>query len=402
VESKVKLVESEIESEITSATSNKRLKTVYWGGFLVAVHYALVAYVNSSLLGQYVGNNALDVLYIIGSILSLIFLSLAPYFLRKSGSLAVFLIFIALEMIAVFGMGVANAKSLIIALFIIHISADSVLYLCLDVNLEDETKSESTTGGKRGVFLTAQNAAWVLAPLALIFLVTGNAFGGIYILSGTALIPLFIIAALSLKNIKETKIVQSRIIPALRSLRRGGDQARIITLQFILNFFYAWMAIYLPLLLSKEMGFSWSSIGIMLTIMLLPFVLFELPAGFLADKKIGEKEILIAGLVIMCLATVAIPVISSPIFWIWAAVLFATRIGASLVEIASETYFFKHVKEEDTGIMSLFRMARPFSYVIAPLLALPVIYFFSYSASFYFLAFFVLLGLFFIPRVDTK
>lgn len=368
----------------------------------MAIHYALVAYINSSLLGQYVSNNVLDVLYIIGSILGIAFLSIAPFLLRKYGSLTTFLFFIALEMVSVFGLGVADTKVLVIILFIILISAESVLYFCLDVNLEDETRLESTTGGKRGIFLTVQNFAWVLAPLALSFLVVKNMFGRIYLLSGAMLVPLFIISVLFLKNLKETQVVQSHIIHALRALWRGGDQARVIILQFILNFFYAWMAIYLPLLLSKEMGFGWDRIGIMLTIMLLPFILFELPAGFLADKKIGEKEILITGLLIMCAATAVIPNIPSAVFLVWAAVLFATRIGASLVEIASETYFFKHIKEEDTGAISLFRMARPLSYVIAPLIALPVIHFFPYSTSFYFLVFFVFLGLLVIPRVDTK
>ena len=383
-------------------TSNKRLKVVYWGGFLLTTHYALVAYINSSLLGQFVSNNALDVLYIVGSILSIIFLSLAPFFLRRYGSLVILLFFVALEMLAVFGLGVADLKFLIIALFIIHISVDSTLYLCLDVNLEKETKIEGTTGGKRGVFLTAQNIGWILSPLALIFLVTQDAFSRIYLLSAITLIPLFILVVLFFKNIKETGMSDSRIIPALRSLRGKRDQAKIILANFMLNFFYAWMVIYLPLLLSKEMGFSWPKIGAIFVIMLLPFLIFELPAGILSDKKIGEREILIVGFIIMFVSTFAIPLISSTRFLIWAAVLFATRIGASLVEISSETYFFKHVKEEDTGLISLFRMTRPISYIIAPLFALPVIYFFSYSASFYFLALFTLLGLFFIPKVDTK
>ena len=104
----------------------------------------------------------------------------------------------------------------------------------------------------------------------------------------------------------------------------------------------------------------------------------------------------------MSLSTFIIPFLQSPIFWIWATVLFITRIGASLVEISSESYFFKHVKEEDTGLISLFRMARPLSFILAPLVAIPVVYFFSYSTSFYFLALLTLSGLLFIPKVDTK
>jgi hypothetical protein len=305
-------------------------------------------------------------------------------------------------MLAVFGLGAASMKALVITLFIIHLSADSILYLCLDVNLEEETKTEGETGGKRSAFLTAQNAAWVLSPLALTFLISQNTFSKIYLLSGTALIPLFLIAILFFRNIKETDLADSRIIPALRSLKGGGDQARIIGLQFLLNFFYSWMMIYLPLLLNEELGFSWARLGIMFTIMLFPFLIFEMPAGSLADKKIGEKEILTVGLVVMFLATLTIPLLTTVSFAIWAIVLFATRIGASLVEVGSETYFFKHVKEKDTGLISLFRMTRPFAFVVVPLIALLVVHFFSYSQSFFFLAFFVFCGLFFIPKVDTK
>ena len=157
----------------------------------------------------------------------------------------------------------------------------------------------------------------------------------------------------------------------------------------------------MPLLLNKEMGFGWDKIGLMFTIMLLPFLLFNGQLVF-GRQKTGEKEILTIGFIIMAVATFLIPIISAPIFWIWAVVLFVTRIGASLVEIASESYFFKHVKEKDVGEISVFRMVRSFSYVLAPLIAIPVIYFSSYSTSFYFLAIFTLLGLLFIPKIDTR
>lgn len=382
--------------------SKGRLWLIYLAGFLLAIHFASVSYVNSSLLKQYVGNNTLDILYVVGSILGIVFLFWAPILLRKYGSVPAFLIFTALEIIAVFGMGLSSMASLIILLFIVHLSADSVLYFCLDINLEQETLDEGTTGNKRGMLLTFSNIAWVISPLALALLITQNSFSKVYLLSGMALIPVFLIVSIFFINIKKIRTSDSNIFLALRLLRGKGDQARIIVTQFILNFFYSWMIIYMPLLLSQEIGFSWASIGVLFTIMLLPFVLFELPAGIMSDKKFGEKEILITGFIVMFLSTLIIPTLNQPIFWIWAITLFATRIGASLVEVSSESYFFKHVKEEDVGLISLFRIARPSAYVVAPLIAIPIIHFYPYSTSFYFLAFFVLLGLFFIPKIDTK
>ena len=379
-----------------------RLGLVYLGGFLMAIHFASVSYINSSLLGQFAGNGTLSILYIAGSLLAVMSLLLAPFLLRKFGSILVFLFFIVLEILAVFGMGNVSLAALVIFFFIIHLSADSILYFCLDINLEQETKVEGTTGSKRGVMLAISNIAWVLSPLALVFLITQNSFSKVYLLSGIALIPLFFLVDMFFKNTKKASAAASNITLAIRSLWKGRDKARVIGIQFILNFFYSWMVIYLPLLLNKEVGLGWDKIGFMFVIMLLPFLLFELPAGILSDKKIGEKEILIGGILIMSFATFLIPTISSSVFWIWATILFVTRIGAALVEISSESYFFKHVKEEDTGLIGLFRMTRPLSYVISPLFAIPIIYFFSYSTSFYFLALFTLIGLFFIPKVDTR
>lgn len=380
----------------------KRLWLVYLTGFLMAVHFASVSYINSSLLNQFVGNSLLSVIFILGSIVGIVLLLWVPFLLRKYGSIWVFLFFLALAIFAVFGMGSISLASLVIFLFLIHLSVDSVLYFCLDINLEQETKAEGTTGGKRGLMLTISNVAWVFSPLALVFLISQNSFSKVYLLSGLALIPILFIVSLFFKDTKKSTPTESNIFKIVRALWHDGDKARIVGVQFMLNFFYSWMVIYLPLLLSREIGFGWDKIGYIFIIMLLPFVIFQLPAGFWADKKIGEKEILIAGFIIMSVATFAIPLLKTPTFWIWALVLFITRIGASLVEISAESYFFKHVKEEDTGLISLFRMARPLSYVVAPLFVIPIIYFFSYSVSFGFLAFFTLAGLLFIPKVDTK
>lgn len=382
--------------------SKRRLWLVYLGGFLMAVHFASVSYINSSLLEKFVGNSTLSILYILGSLLAVVSLFLAPFLLRKYGSIFVFLFFIILEILAVFGLGSISLAILVIILFLVHIAADPILYFCLDVNLEQEIKTEGTTGSKRGVLLAISNIAWVISPLALVFLINQNSFSKVYFLSGIALIPLVLIIILFFKNTKRAEARDANIILAIRSLWKGGDKARIIGVQFILNFFYAWMVIYMPLLLNKELGFDWNKIGYIFVIMLLPFLLFELPVGVIGDKKTGEKEFIMAGFIIMFVATLIIPTLATPIFWIWALVLFVSRVGAALVEISSESYFFKHVGEEDTGLISLFRIVRPLSFTIAPLFALPVIYFSSYSASFYFLALFTLLGLLFIPKVDTK
>ena len=77
----------------------------------------------------------------------------------------------------------------------------------------------------------------------------------------------------------------------------------------------------------------------------------------------------------------------------WMILMFMSRIGASLVEATTESYFFKHTKGTDANIMSFFRLTRPLAMVIGSLLG---------SATLLYLPFelmFVVLGLMMIPGI---
>jgi MFS family permease len=126
--------------------------------------------------------------------------------------------------------------------------------------------------------------------------------------------------------------------------------------------------------------------------MLLPFVLFELPVGEMADEKYGEKEFLTMGFVIMGLSTIFISFVTVKIFWIWAALLFITRIGASFVEISSESYFFKQVNPEKTDVISFFRITRPLSFIVGPILATITLGFIPFEYIFIIIGSLMILG----------
>jgi MFS family permease len=145
------------------------------------------------------------------------------------------------------------------------------------------------------------------------------------------------------------------------------------------------MVIYTPIYLNQTLGFTWDKIGLIFTIMLTPFVLLTYPLGELSDK-IGEKKMLLIGYVIASISTLSIPFIKSTDFWVWALVLFTTRVGAATIEIMTESYFFKRESEKDADAISFFRNTNPLSFVIGPLIALPIIYFLpSFSYLFYIL-----------------
>ena len=172
----------------------------------------------------------------------------------------------------------------------------------------------------------------------------------------------------------------------------------------LLNFFFSWMVIYTPIYLHDHLGFSWTVIGIMFTIMLLPFPLLEMPLGKLADEKYGEKEMLNTGFIIIAITTAILTFITSTNAILWTVMLFATRIGASMVEITTESYFFKKIGSDDSNLLSFFRMTGPIAYIIGPISASILLIFVAPNYLFVILGFIVITaGLYFsLDLKDTK
>jgi MFS family permease len=152
-----------------------------------------------------------------------------------------------------------------------------------------------------------------------------------------------------------------------------------------------------PIYLHQNLGFSWNQLGWMFSLMLIPFILVEIPAGIVADKYIGEKEMFYAGFAIMISCLCLFSVLESNNPWLWALLLFASRVGAALVEAMRETYFFKKISASDVDKINIFRATIPFGHVLGSLLGLvillllPINYIFFITAillvaSFYFLS----------------
>ena len=172
------------------------------------------------------------------------------------------------------------------------------------------------------------------------------------------------------------------LIKALKLLVKNKNLFCIWRSSIMLNLFYAIAVLYIPLYLYQTMGLSWTKLGLVFTIMLLPFVLLQLPAGLLADKKWGEKEMLIIGHGLMVLSLVCIFLINSSAVWVWALVLFISRVGAALAESMQETYFYKKVSVRDVDLINLYRrggaigwlLGAGAAFILLPFITLPYLF----------------------------
>jgi MFS family permease len=159
-----------------------------------------------------------------------------------------------------------------------------------------------------------------------------------------------------------------------------------------MEFFYALMIVYMPLHL-LDLGVAWEQIGVLFTIMLIPFVLIEYPLGILADKRRSERGLLILSLGIAVISTASLIAITTPDFLALATLLFMTRVGIAGVEVLRDSYFYKQIDADDTDVIAFFRTTRSLANIIGTVGLLILFIFFPLVVFLYLATFVLLVGL---------
>ncbi len=377
------------------------MRIIYSAGFLFTIHTAFLAYINSSFISEVVGKDYVGLVFTAGAILSIILLNKMPLILNRFGNVRTALFLLVLELASLIGLAFFTAW-FIVPLFVIHYALLILLKFNFDILIE-HFSSDKCTGGIRGAYLSLTSLAWVVSPIMVGAILTDSDFWKIYLISGLIILPVMLIIHLNLREIKDVRYETPAFLKSIKELYQNKNIYKIFSVSFLLQFFFAWMVIYTPIYLHQYMGFGWSKIGIIFTVMLLPYALFEMPLGKIADKWFGEKEFLIAGILIASVSTAAMPFITSEDWIIWAAILFATRVGASFIEVTTESYFFKQIDDSDANIIGLFRNTRPLAYIVSPLIATVFLTFFAYKYLFLVLGIIMLSGIYHaITLRDTK
>ncbi|MEK9182328.1 MAG: MFS transporter [Patescibacteria group bacterium] len=375
---------------------------IYILGFLFALHATLPIYINSSFLSLISPEKFVGIIYSIGSVATILAFFVIPPILRKFGGYQTAIAFILLELLSLISLAFLKSPSLLIFFFITSLVSIAIIGFIIDLFLEN-VSSDNKTGKIRGIFLTSVNIAWIVSPLITSFILTNGDYWKIYVAAAALLLPVLFIVKRNLKNFKDNNYDKTPLSKTINEIWKGKDIRNIFMISFLMQFFFAWMVIYTPLYLHNQIGFDWGQIGILFSVMLLPYVLTELPLGKIADDKLGEKEIMSIGFIIMAISTGVISFLPNGNFFLWMAILFITRIGASMVEIMSETYFFKKTNVSQMPIVSMFRTTKPLAYIIAPITATILFYFIEFKFIFIILGFLMFYGLrFSLALKDTR
>lgn len=379
------------KKHIESADEGK-LKLINFVSFLLGFSQALLTYVASDYFRQAIGAENVSVFYFIAYSISLIMMLNLHKLINRFGKATVFFFFFFLQICFIALLIFAQPSAAGIALLILYLIAANLTFVALDIILESYSE-DRVSGRIRGLHLTVYNTGFILGPFLSTKLLSKFGFDGLFVVAMVIYMCIFIVGLLGLRSGNSKFHQKLTVSDLVKKIFVNRAIMRIYSIAFILDFFYAIMIVYTTLYL-LDRGLTWDQLGIIFTIMLIPFVILQYPIGVLADKKYGEKEMMIAGILIMGISAGSIFFIETNSVMVWGAVLFATRVGAAMVEILRDSYFYKTIDGRDMDVISFFRTATSVGYILATALSAFLLVVLPVKFVFLLIAAIVLMGLY--------
>jgi MFS family permease len=370
---------------------------------LLAVSTALPAYIQSNFLGQFMNVNMISLFFAAGNLITVIAILLFPGLIKKTTNYFLTQIILILYAASLLGLVLAtNAGSAFVS-FVIFSVALNLVWINMDI-LVESFSSNASTGRTRTIYFTFINAGWILSPILTTYLIGKGEYALSFLIAAFLIVPFFLIFTHQGKKLKDKiKYQKESLALTIKKMWQNKNMRGIFFVAILLQLFFSSAVVYIPFYLFKNLGMGWEILGPIFSIMLIPFVLIEIPAGIIADKYIGEKELLYIGFFILVISLFLFYYINVPNVLAWTIVLFLSRVGAALIEAMRETYFFKIVDAEEVGCINIFRLAGPLAYLLGAGLAILTLAFFPLNYLFLFLSIIMLSGFVFVASIkDTK
>lgn len=378
-----------------------RLRLFLFFAFFLAASNALTSYIQSSYLGEFFGQKYIGWIFIFAYVLTFLAINNFTGLINKLKIFKASLLIFSGLTFCLFMLALASQPLVVLAFFLLYVVLLNLSWIALDIYVEYFSR-DKITGRIRGLYWTSVHLAWLFSPITSGWILKTYDYSFLFLISGF-LALLVCLGFFQFNKLSFDHFASFNLPLALKKIVKNPPLKAIFAITFLLQCFYCVMVVYLPIYLHQYIGFNWQQIGIIFSAMLLNFVLLTYPAGWLADKYLGEKEMMTMGILIMGLATISIGLLRTSSFSLWLITIFLTRVGASLVDILKDSYFFKHVNAHDAQIINLFRSTTSLAYIFMPLLAAAVIGFFGYQWLFIISGLLIFSGLYFsLTLKDTK
>ena len=381
--------------------------------FFYTLHLALPIYILSDYLSTFIINiKYIGVIFTLSGVFSIYLINNYNKFLHQYHNYKTTLCLIFADMLALLMMSIVDTPIYVSIFTILYISIVALLGVSVNLYVQEFSNHEDT-GVIRGIFLTISSLALILGLFIankLTFSVWDLStyvfkhydYTFVFWTDALLLLPIIYLIRHYYTHVPEPKYKGGNMWSVLKHLRRNVNLKGVFTANLMVAIFVVTMIMYFVNYITTYGHISiYDYIGILMPIALLPFIFLPYKVGELADRKYGEKEFMIIGLIIMAISLLSIPIASIYIdnlvqislkiinnintqsyditslenslkiglgetlaeintslhyklMIIWGIVLIIGRIGSSMVETAANSYFYKTISPTDSDSIALF------------------------------------------------
>jgi MFS family permease len=207
-----------------------------------------------------------------------------------------------------------------------------------------DKSSKKKLSRNEGLIYTFFNVAWLVGPIIAGFILQAYGIPIIFFLSVFFILlglSLFLISRINSANIK--KKTEKSLLRNFLSFFKNRDRVYSYILSGGVNFWLILIYLYVPLMI-LEKGIPEIWIGIFLSAVVVPLVLFEFAFSKIAGK-VGFRKIFKTGYFILAIASLSCFFINN--LFVILGVLVFSSIGVAMIEPTTEAYFFDILKKKE-------------------------------------------------------
>ncbi len=361
--------------EILENRKHKLLVVSYIITVFYSLFFSIPYFSNSTFLGFYFTPTIITAIYVFAGVVSIILSHNISKAIHKYHNYETTVSIIAVAFVSTFSLYFASNPYLIAILFIIHFTTVLLLYITINLYTE-EFEDDKYAGESRGLFVICIHSAMMLSPMIASEAITMLGLRATYLVSSLMLIPLYIFMRHYYRTVEEPRMRGGHTLRAISKLKSNRDMRGAFATSITFEIFVSVLAIYAAPMITSSLGISIQLyLAVMLPVSLISGIVLPYYIGVLADKKVGEKEFIVLGTIIMATCALLLPFVTnsdliigtSSIFYISLFLLFM-RLGTTLCQTAVYSYFYKKVDRRDADMTALFSISWPIGLVFAPII----------------------------------
>lgn len=368
----------------------KRLLSIaYIAVVFFSVHYFSLYFIFANYLNQYFDKSTLSIIFALGAAMSIVASHFFGKVLRKYTNERSLRTVLIIQFIVTTFLALSNILNIyIIAILCILQSAlFTLIWVSINVFISEFSDHENT-GAIRGTILSIYNFGAITAPFLTAQVFNFLGYSSLFIISALAILPLMYLNKRFFRDVKEPKYKRFGLRESFITVFKDKDMRGIISSSFFINCFFTAINVYLVLYLTENIGIPIVLyLELILPISMIPFIIVPYNLGKYSDEIFGEKKAMMFGILMMSSVLISIYAfdIKTTNIFVWMALIFIARLGATTTETENYAYFYRKIDSRNAGLIALFQNMSNISFIFITVLGAILIKTFNINLTIIFL-----------------